>query len=445
MNKENKMGVMPVPKLVITMSLPIMVSMLVQSLYNIVDSVFVARISEQALTATSIAYSAQILQIAVAVGTGVGVNSLISRRLGAKRFAEADEAATTGLVLSVLSSMVFVLWGVFGTEVFIRRFTDDPTIVAYGTAYLHICQVFCMGIFLGTLTQRLLQATGRTFFSMLAQLSGALVNLLLDPILIFGLLGCPALGIRGAAIATVIGQWTAAVIGLLLNFVQNKEIHFRFRGFRMKRQNVAAIYRVGAPTILTQSFGSVMVAAMNSILVQFSATAVAFFGVYFKLQNFLFMPMNGLGQGSLPIVGYNYGATKPDRVRQTCRTTLTTAAAIGLIGAVVFLLFPAQLLHLFSAGDAMIALGVPALRIIAPSLIPASVTMVIGYTVSGLGNGMVHMLSTAFRQLILLLPFVLLFGALGGIGMIWFAYWISELCALAFAAVSLRREFKKKL
>lgn len=445
MNKENKMGVMPVPKLVITMSLPIMVSMLVQSLYNIVDSVFVARISEQALTATSIAYSAQMLQIAVAVGTGVGVNSLISRRLGAKRYAEADEAATTGLLLSVLSSLVFVLWGLFGTEAFIRRFTSDPDIVAYGTAYLHICQVFCMGIFLGTLTQWLLQATGRTVSSMFAQLSGALVNLILDPILIFGLLGCPVLGIRGAAIATVIGQWTAAGIGLTLNVVQNKEIHFRFRGFRIKRQNVAAIYRVGAPTILTQSFGSMMVTAMNGILVQFSDTAVAFFGVYFKLQNFLFMPMNGLGQGSLPIVGYNYGAKKFDRVKQTCRTAMTTAAAIGLAGAVIFLAFPNQLLHLFSAGDTMIELGVPALRTIAFSFIPASVTMVIGYTISGLGNGMVHMISNACRQLILLIPCVVLFGALGGIRMIWFAYWVSELCALVFASAALRRTMKKKL
>lgn len=445
MRKENKMGVMPVPRLVITMSLPIMISMLVQSLYNIVDSIFVARISEAALTATSIAFSAQILQIAVAVGTGVGVNALISRRLGAKRFEEANEAATTGLVLSVLSSLVFVLWGIFGTELFIRRFTDDAAIIAYGTSYLHICQVFCTGIFLGTLTQRLLQATGRTFFSMLAQLSGAVVNLILDPILIFGLFGCPELGITGAAIATVTGQWTAAVFGLLLNYVQNKEIHFVFRGFRMRQENVAAIYRVGAPTILTQAFGSVMVAAMNSVLVQFSSTAVAFFGVYYKLQSFLFMPMNGLGQGSLPIVGYNFGARNPERVRQTCRTTRTVAACIGLIGTVVFLVFTRQLLALFSASEEMIALGVPALRIIALSFAPASVTMVIGYAVSGLGNGMVHMLGTAFRQLVILLPFVLLFGALGGINAIWFAFWISELFALVFAVLYFRKELKKKL
>jgi putative MATE family efflux protein len=445
MRKENKMGVMPVPKLVITMSLPIMISMLVQSLYNIVDGIFVAQISEEALTATSIAYSAQMLQIAVAVGTGVGVNALLSRRLGAKRFAEANEAATTGLALAVLSSLVFVLWGVFGTARFIRCFTDDPMIAAFGTRYLHICQIFCMGIFLSTMAQRLLQATGRTFSSMMAQLSGALVNLILDPILIFGLFGCPAWGISGAAIATVIGQWTAAVIGLLLNYLQNKEIHFVFRGFRLKRENVSAIYRVGAPTILTQAFGSIMVAAMNTVLGQFSSTAVAFFGVYFKLQSFLFMPMNGLGQGSLPIIGYNFGAKNTARVRQTCRTTLLTAAGIGLVGTVVFLALTKQLLSLFAAGEAMMEIGIPALRIIALTFVPASLTMVIGYTVSGLGNGMVHMLGTALRQFLILLPFVLLFGALGGIGAIWYAFWISELCALVFAVIALRKELKKKL
>lgn len=441
--KENKMGIMPVPKLVITMSFPIMVSMLVQSLYNIVDSIFVAKISEDALTATSIAYSAQILQIAVAVGTGVGVNALVSRRLGAKRFNEADEVATTGLVLTVLSSLIFVLWGIFATEPFIRRFSTDEGIISMGTEYLRICQIYSTGIFLGTLTQRLLQATGRTFSSMMAQLAGAVVNIILDPILIFGLLGCPKMGIRGAAIATVIGQWSAAIIGLILNRVQNKEIHFVFRGFRLKKKNVFEIYKVGAPTILTQAFGSIMVASINAVLVMFSSTAVAFFGVYFKLQNFLFMPMNGLGQGSLPIVGYNFGAGNEKRVKSTCKTAISIGFSIAVIGMLIFMIFPSILLNMFSASAAMAKMGIPALRIISVSFLPAAVTMITGYLISGLGNGMVNMIATALRQLILLVPLVLLFGKIGGIGAVWFAFWISETAAFIFAVICLKKELKK--
>ncbi|MDD7388514.1 MAG: MATE family efflux transporter [Lachnospiraceae bacterium] len=443
MAKENKMGVMPVPRLVITMSFPIMVSMLVQSLYNIVDSIFVARISEEALTATSIAYSAQMLQIAVAVGTGVGANALISRCLGAKQFDRANEAATTGLLLTVLSSLIFVLWGIFGTEVFVRRFSSGETITALGTSYLHICQVYSTGLFLGTFFQRLLQATGRTFSSMLAQITGAVVNIVLDPIMIFGLFGCPEMGITGAAIATVTGQWAAAAIGLILNIVQNKEIHFVFRNLRFRRESVLAIYRVGAPTIITQACGSLMMAAMNAILIMFSSTAVAFFGVYFKLQSFLFMPMNGLGQGSLPIVGYNFGAGNSGRVRETCRTSLTIGVGIAVVGMIVFMAFPEKLLHLFAASDAMIRMGVPALRIICVSCIPASVTMIIGYVISGLGNGLVNMTGTAIRQLIVLVPFVYLFGRLGGLDLIWFAFWISELTAVIFAVICLKKAFQK--
>lgn len=441
--KENKMGVMPIPKLVISMSFPIMVSMLVQSLYNIVDSIFVARINENALTATSLAYSAQMLQIAVAVGTGVGVNALISRRLGAKRYDEANEVATTGMVLTILSSLIFVLWGVFGTRAFIQQFSTDESIVSMGTTYLRICQIFSSGIFLGTLTQRLLQATGRTFSSMLAQLAGAVVNIILDPILIFGLLGFPEMGIAGAAVATVIGQWASAVIGLILNAVQNKEIHFVFKDFRLRKSNILAIYQVGAPTILTQAFGSIMVAAMNAILVMFSTTAVAFFGVYFKLQNFLFMPMNGLGQGSLPIVGYNFGAKNEKRVKETVKTAITIGFGIAVAGLLIFMIFPQGLLRLFSASETMIEIGVPALRIICISFLMASITMIIGYVVSGLGNGLVNMISTALRQFVVLVPFVLLFGKLGGIGMVWFAFWIAEAAAFLYALAELKKELKK--
>lgn len=338
------------------------------------------------------------LQIAVAVGTGEGVNALVSRYLGAKKFDQANEAATTGLVLTVLSSLVFLVWGIFGTRSFIGLFTDDPDILEAGTTYLRICQLFSAGIFLGTLTQRLLQATGRTFSSMLAKMAGAVVNIILDPLMIFGIGFFPEMGIAGAAIATVIGQWTAVVIGLILNYVQNKEIHFVFCHFHMCKDNIRLIYKVGAPTIVMQAFGSIMVAAMNMILVMFSTTAVAFFGVYFKLQSFLFMPMNGLGQGTLPIIGYNYGAKNPTRIKAACKVAILTGGAIGAVGTLVFLAIPGQLLWLFSASQAMLSIGVPALRIISATFLFASVTMIIGYIISGLGNGTVNMIAAAMRQ-----------------------------------------------
>jgi putative MATE family efflux protein len=442
MEKENKMGVMPVKKLVVTMSLPIMISMLVQSMYNIVDSVFVAKLGESSLTATSIAYSAQILQIAVAVGTGVGVNALVSRCLGAKKFTEANEAATTGLFLEVLSSLVFIIWGIFGTEAFIRIFTSDSKIIEDGTAYLRICQLFSTGIFLGTFTQSLLQSTGRTFSSMLAQIAGALVNLILDPLLIFGVWLFPEMGITGAAVATVIGQWSAAVIGLVLNYVQNKEVHFIFKGFRFKRENLKLVYKVGAPTIIMQSFGSVMLSCMNMILVGFSTTAVAFFGVYFKLQSFIAMPMNGLGRGILPIVSYNFGAKKPDRIKETVKTALIMGCVICAVVTLVICGFTKQILLMFSASDKMLAMGIPALRIISLTFILTAATMVSGYVVSGLGTGSVTMLATAIRQLIILLPCVIIIGKIGGISYVWFAFWLSEGCALVYAITSLRKKLK---
>lgn len=445
MQKENKMGVMPIPKLVISMSLPIMISMLVQSLYNIVDSIFIAQISENALTAVSIAYSAQVLQIAVAVGIGVGVNALVSRRLGAKQNDQANEAATTGLFITVLGSLIFVLWGIFGTKTFIRQFSADQEIIDAGTAYLRICQIFATGIFLGTFAQRLLQAAGKTFLSMLAQLAGAIVNIILDAVLIFGLLGFPVMGIEGAAIATVIGQWVAAILGFLLNYIQNKEIHFVFRGYHMNRESVLTICKVGAPTILTQACGSIMVAVMNIILVTFSSTAVASFGICFRLQNFLLMPLMGLGQGALPIVGYNYGAKNKERIMGAMKSAVSAGVGIALAATVIFLVFPKQLLLLFAANEDMLEIGIPALRIISITFALSAVTIVIGYMIIGLGNGMVNMIGTALRQLIVVIPFVILFGKAGGVSKVWYAYWISELTACLYAVFSLKSILRHKL
>jgi putative MATE family efflux protein len=442
MQKENKMGIMPIQRLVVTMSLPIMISMLVQSMYNIVDSIFVAKISENSLTAISLAYSAQMLQIAVAVGTGVGVNALVSRCLGAKNFKGANEAATTGLYLELLSSVIFILWGLFGTKAFISLFTTDVEIIENGTAYLRICQMFSTGIFIGTFTQSLLQSTGRTFFSMLAQMAGAVVNLILDPLLIFGVGFFPEMGITGAAVATVIGQWSAAVIGLLLNYVQNKEIKFVFRNFTMNSENIRLIYKVGAPTILMQSFGSIMVGAMNMILVAFSTTAVAFFGIYFKLQSFIAMPMNGLGRGILPIVGYNFGAKNTSRIKETVNKSLALGCIICAVVTLLILIFTKQILLMFSASEEMLAIGIPALRIIALTFTLTAATMISGYIISGLGTGTVTMVASALRQLIILLPCVFLIGKTGGISYVWYAFWLSEGCAFVYAIISLRKKLK---
>lgn len=443
--KENKMGSMPIPRLVITMAIPLMLSLLVQSLYNIVDSIFVSRISEDALTATSLAYPVQILMVALAVGTGVGINAVLSKLLGAKRHDQVRQTATTGLMLAVLSSLLFILLGVFGVSAFTRAMTDDPSTQALCESYLRICMLFCTGTFLETMAQRFLQAAGNTTLSMISLVVGACTNLVLDPILIFGLFGFPELGIQGAAIATVIGQWLGALTALLLNHYKNPDIRFVFRGFRPDPAIIAAIYKVGLPTIVMQAMGSIMNLCMNAILMTHSPTAVAFFGVYYKLQNFLFMPMNGLGQASIPIIGYNFGAKNGARIRQTLRTTLPIAAGIGLAASILFTLFPAQLLGLFAASEDMLAIGIPAIRTICVTFALSSVTTILGFSASGLGNGVINMLGAGLRQVILLVPLAWLFLRLGGIRSVWFAMWISETAAVLFSVFAMRRELRRKV
>lgn len=445
MAQENKMGVMPVPKLIINMSLPLMVSLLVQSLYNIVDGIFVAKISETALTATSLAYPVQILMIAVAVGTGVGINSLLSRQLGAKKYQEAGEAAATGIILALLSSLVFIITGILAVEQFVKFFTEDAATRELCTIYLRICMIFCSGTFVETMVQRFLQASGNTFLSMVSLIVGAGANIILDPVLIFGLGGLPAMGIDGAAIATVTGQWLGAFTALWLNKKYNKEIRFAFRGYRMKKEMVLQIYKVGFPTILTQAMGSIMLSSMNAILMQFSATAVAFFGVYYKLQNFMFMPISGLGQAAIPIVGYNYGSGNKKRVKQVLKTAVPMAVGVALAGTAIFCTFPRQLLMLFSASEDMLVMGIPALRIFSITFSCLAVTTIIGFSISGLGNGVVNMLGSAIRQLIVLVPLAYLLGRVGGIEKVWYAMWASELTAMIYSVFSLKREFEKKL
>ena len=440
---RNKMGVMPIGRLLLSMAIPLMLSLLVQSLYNIVDSIFVARISEKALTATSLAYPIQILMIALAVGTSVGINALLSRLLGAGQRDEVGKAAATGLVLALLSSLLFIVAGAVAAGSIARLMSRDAEIAALCETYLRICMLFCSGTFMETMVQRFLQASGRTMLSMVSLVIGAGVNIILDPIMIFGYWGCPAMGIQGAAIATVIGQWLGAAAAILLNRFCNPDVAVSFRGFRLEGRTVAAIYKVGFPTILMQAMGSIMSFGMNALLAD--ATAVAFFGAYYKLQNFLFMPMNGLGQACLPIVGFNYGARQGDRIHKVVRTALRWGVGIGLAGTVVFMSIPGPLLRLFNASDAMLEIGVPAVRIICATYALCSTTTILGMCASGLGNGVVNMLSTGLRQVILLLPCFALLLHMAGLPWAWFAMWIAELCAVLYAAWGVRHELQLKV
>ena len=444
MERENKMGYMPVPKLIINMSLPLMFSLLIQSLYNIVDSIFVARLGQDALTAVSLAYPMQILMIAVAVGTSVGINSLLSKSIGAKDPELTGNTATTGVLLALVGAVVFMLLGLFAVDGFVSMFTDDPVIGGACGGYLSICMLFCLGSFMSTMFQRFLQSVGNTFGSMLTLVAGAVTNLILDPIMIFGLLGLSAMGVRGAAIATVIGQWVSALCAVTLNHFRNPTVRPRLRGYRLEKRILADIYRVGLPTIITQALGSVMVSAINGILMPLSAASVAFFGVYYKLHNFLFMPMNGLGQAAIPIVGYNYGAGNPDRVRAVIRSAVPMAGGVALLATVIFCALPGQLLGLFDAEVEMLAIGIPALRVISVTFVFAAVTTVLGYAASGLGNGVINMVSSALRQVVLLVPLVWILAGSIGVEAVWYAFWVAEPVAALYAAVSIVRLLRKR-
>lgn len=442
MNTKNKLADMPIQPLLYTMAVPLMLSLLVQSLYNIVDSMFVARLSETALTAASLVYSIQFLMIAVGVGTAVGLNALLSRKIGQHKAEEACQAATTGLFLMLITALIFSVVGIFFSDTIASRLTAEPELQELCRQYLSINLVYCWGIFLQTYGQRLLQAVGDTVLSMISLIIGAILNIILDPIMIFGLFGCPAMGIRGAAIATVIGQIVGAISALLFNRFKNPLIHVDFKNYHFDWQDVADIYRVGLPTIIMQAIGSVMTFVVNSMLLSVSSTAVAFFGVYYKLQSFLMMPINGLGQAAIPIVGYNYGAKKSERVHQTWKVLLPTGIVIALCGTIIFCTLPKQLLQLFSASPEMLVLGIPALRIISISFVFAAVTILCGYFASGLGNGMVNMVSAAIRQLVLLIPclwfFIKTFGIIHG----WYAFWIAEIAACICSYCVSRRLLK---
>ncbi len=437
--RENKMGVMPVGKLLMTMSIPMMLSMLVQALYNVVDSYFVAKISEDALNAVGLAFPVQNLMIGVAVGTGVGVNALLSRSLGEKNYEAANEAGGNGILLAFLSGLVTILVGLFLPRTFYGIQTDIPVIVEYGTDYLTICCTCSMGLYMGIMFERLLQSTGKTVYTMITQGIGAIINIIMDPVLIFGIGPFPKMGVAGAAAATVAGQIVGAVLGLIMNLCVNRDLSFRFRYLRPKSRIIGQIYSVGVPTIVMNSVGSVMVFGLNQILMGFTATATAVFGVYFKLQSFIFMPVFGLNNGMVPIIAYNYGARNRKRILDTMKLSVITAVCIMLVGLTVAELFPDRLLRIFEASDEMLAIGVPALRIICTCFVFAGFGIVSGSVFQALGHGVLSMMVSIVRQLLVLLPAAYLLSLTGRLELVWLAFPIAELASVVMCIIFTRR------
>lgn len=443
--KENKMGVMPIPKLLISMSLPMIASMLVQALYNIVDSMFVAQMNENALTAVSLAFPIQNLMIAVAAGTGVGINALLSKSLGEKQFDTANSIARNGILLGVLSSIVFAIAGAFASRLFFEVQTSDPQIIEYGTQYMSVITIASIGIFMQITFERLMQSTGKTIFNMITQGLGAIINIILDPILIFGWFGLPAMGVTGAAVATVIGQIIAAMLGIFFNHKYNKEIHVNLKGFKPCRKTIGNIYKIGVPSIIMQSIGSLTTFGMNNILLMFSSTAATVFGVYFKLQSFIFMPVFGLTNGMIPIIAYNYGARNKKRIYQTFKLSVIMSVSIMAVGVVIFQTIPRTLLGLFEASDNMLAIGVPALRIISLSFVFAGFCIICSATFQALGNGVYSMLMSFARQIIVILPVAFIFAKLIGLEAVWYSYPIAEIVAVVMSIFMLKRIIDKKV
>ena len=443
---ENKMGTMPVPKLLVSMSLPMMISMLVQALYNIVDSMFVAQISEEALTAVSLAFPIQTLMIAVASGTGVGINALLSRNLGEKDFTGANNAARNGLFLGIVSCIIFAILGGIGSHFFFAIQTDNPDIVNYGTQYMTIITICSAGIFLQITFERLMQSTGKTIYNMITQGTGAIINIILDPIMIFGLFGFPRLEVVGAAVATITGQTVAVCLSFFFNLTKNKEISLNMKGFRPHAKTIARIYEVGIPSIIMQAITSVMTFGMNKILLPFSSTAAAVFGVYYKLQSFIFMPVFGLNNGMIPIIAYNYGARHKKRITQTAKLSVLIAICIMMIGLVIFQTSSGFLLkNLFDASNHMLEIGVPAFRTISLSFLFVGYSIIVGSVFQALGNGVYSLIVSVARQLLVILPVAYIFAHVFGLSMVWWAIPISEIVSFILSSILLIRIYRKKI
>ena len=442
--QENKMGVMPIPKLLFNMAIPMVVSMLMQALYNIVDSAFVGMYSTHALEAVSIAFPIQNLMIAFATGTGVGINALLSRHLGEKKFEEADTTANTGLFLAICSYALFALMGLTIVRPFFSMQSDIAEVVNYGEEYLTIILLCGFGIFGEITNERLLQATGRTVYSMITQGTGAIINIILDPIMIFGYFGMPALGVKGAAIATVIGQCVAFALALIFNIKVNKEINIKVsKIFKPKLKEIAKIYEIGIPSIIMSYITSFLTVGMNLILKKFSEDAITVYGVYFKLNSFIFMPVFGLNNGMVPILSYNYGARKPDRIKKTIKLGMSCAVAYMLVGLAVFELIPNKLLMIFSASENVMSIGVVALRIIGLSFLFAGIGIVSSTVFQAIGNPLHSLLISVLRQLVIILPVAYLLSLTGSVDNVWWSYPIAEVVSFVLCVLFLRRTFRK--
>ncbi len=433
--QENKMGVMPVNKLLITMSLPMIISMMVQALYNVVDSFFVSQISENALTAVSLAFPAQNLMIAFASGTAVGVNAVLSKSLGEKNYEKANKTAENGLFLVFLEYFIFLAFGLFGVRFFYSVQTDVIEIIENGYQYTSICSILSFGVFGQIMTERLMQSTGRTIYTMFTQGIGAIINIILDPILIFGLIGFPRMGVAGAAWATVIGQICAFIIALILNAKYNTDIKLSIRKFRPDLKIIKNIFSVGVPSIIMMAIGSVMNFLFNKILISFTETAAAVFGVYFKLQSFIFMPVFGLNNGIIPIIAYNYGAQKRARMMKAVKLGIVYVFLFMTAGLLIMQIFPDKLLSIFNATEEMMRIGVPALRTISLCFIFAGFCIVIGSVFQALGRGVFSMIVSVSRQLVVLIPAAYLLSLTGNLNNVWWSFPIAEIASVIASAV----------
>jgi len=445
--KENRMGVMPVGKLLFAMSTPMVISFLVQSLYNIVDSIFVARYSPDALAAVSLAYPIQILMIAVSVGTGVGVNALLSRSLGEGKKKKAKLTADNAILLGILASIMFALFGVLCTKLFFDSQTKSESIRQLGYSYLSVVTIFSFGLMLEVTFERILQSTGKTVFNMITQSVGAIINIILDPILIFGFFGVPKLGIAGAAIATVAGQIIAMILSFIFNMKYNEDVDIRFGThiFIPDFGIIKQIYKVGIPSIAMQAMSTLMMLGLNKILVTYSDMAVNVLGIYYKLQSFVFMPIFGLNNGMTPIVAFNYGAKNKDRIVKVLKYSFIASIVIMVIGTAIFWLFPKELMMLFNPNEEMMKLGIPALRICSLCFILAAFDVIAIATFQSLGNGMYALYASFLRQLVLILPFAYALSKISGLGAVWYSIPLAELGCAFFDMYLMKKIYKQKV
>ena len=445
--KENRMGVMPIGKLLFSMSTPMVISFLVQSLYNIVDSIFVARYSSDALAAVSLAYPIQILMIAVSVGTGVGVNALLSRSLGEGNRKKAKQTADNAILLGILASIAFALFGALGTKLFFDSQTKSESIRQLGYSYLFVVTIFSFGLILEVTFERILQSTGKTIYNMVTQGVGAIINIILDPILIFGLFGVPKLGIAGAAIATVTGQIIAMILSFIFNMKYNEDVDIRFGThiFKPDFGIIKEIYRVGIPSIAMQSMSTLMMLGLNKILVTYSDMAVNVLGIYYKLQSFVFMPIFGLNNGMTPILAFNYGAKNKDRIIKALKYSFMTSIVIMVIGTAIFWIFPKELMMLFSPNEEMMKLGIPALRICSLCFILAAFDVIAIASFQSLGNGMYALYASFLRQLVLILPFAYVLSNMFGLEAVWYSIPLAELGCAFFDIYLMKKIYKQKI